>query len=92
MCHRGRVLPKGERRRRANEIVEASGVNDAHKFIQTHSGVRFREHAEWFLNNSGSRRRKPAKPKTMEGWRYCLEKGLKPKLGTFRSLASTTQR
>ena len=27
-------LPKGERRRRANEIVEASGVNDAKQFVE----------------------------------------------------------
>jgi site-specific recombinase XerD len=74
-------LPKGERRRRANEIVEASGVNDAQKFIQTHNGVTFREQAEWFINNSERRRRKPAKPKTIEDWRYCLEKWLNPNLG-----------
>jgi integrase len=74
-------LPRGERRRRANEIVEASGVNDAQKFIQTHNGVTFREQAEWFLNNSARRRRKPAKPKTIEDWRYSLEKWLNPNLG-----------
>ena len=38
-------LPRGERRRKANEIVEASGVNDEQKFIQTHNGVTFREQA-----------------------------------------------
>ena len=43
--------------------------------------VTFREQAEWFLNNSGRRRRKPAKPKTIEDWRYSLEKWLNPNLG-----------
>jgi len=41
-------LPKGERRRKANEIVEASGVNDAQQFIEANTGTTFREQAKTF--------------------------------------------
>ena len=57
-------LPKGERRRRANEIVDASGVNDAKQFVENHVGTTFREQAEWFLSHSVNRKRRPAKPAT----------------------------
>lgn len=71
-------LPKGERRRRANEIVESSGVNDARKFVETNVGTTFREQAEAFLNHSVNRKRRPAKPQTISGWRYCLKNWLNP--------------
>ena len=48
-------LPKGERRRRASEIVEASGVNDLEKFVASGSAT-FREQAKWFLNHSVNRK------------------------------------
>jgi integrase len=74
-------LPKGERQRRANEIVEASGVNDAKQFVETNVGTTFREQAEWFLNHSVKRKRRPAKPQTISGWRYCLKNWLNPVIG-----------
>jgi len=74
-------LPKGERRRRANEIVEASGVNDAQQFIEANNGVTFREQAKWFLNHSVNRKRNPVKPATATTWQNCVDKWLNPNLG-----------
>ena len=74
-------LSKGERRRRANEIVEASGVNDKQEFIETNAGTTFQQQAEWFLDHSAKRKRNPVKPKTIEGWQSCLNKWLNPNLG-----------
>jgi len=74
-------LPAGERRRRANEIVAASGVNDAQVFIETHTVVTFREQAKWFLNHSMKRKRKPVKPATISTWQNCVDKWLNPNLG-----------
>jgi site-specific recombinase XerC len=74
-------LPKGERRRRANEIVEASGVNDAKQFVESNVGTTFREQAEWFLSHSVKRKRRPAKPATVANWRCCVDKWLNPNIG-----------
>jgi integrase len=74
-------LPKGERRRRANEIVEASGINDKEVFVETNVGTTFREQAEWFLSHAVTRKRRPAKPATVANWRCCLDKWLNPHLG-----------
>ena len=74
-------LPKGERRRRANEIVEASGVNDAKQFVETNVGTTFREQAKWFLSHSVNRKRRPAKPATIANWQCCADKWLNPNIG-----------
>jgi|HubBroStandDraft_2_1064218.scaffolds.fasta_scaffold00832_9 integrase len=74
-------LPKGERRRRANEIVETSGVNDAQVFVETNTGVTFREQAKSFLSHSMNRKRSPVKPATSTTWQNCVDKWLNPNLG-----------
>ncbi len=74
-------LSKGERRRRANEIVEASGVNDVEQFVQTTVGTTFREQAKWFLNHSTNRKRRPAKPQTISSWGYSLKNWINPNIG-----------
>ena len=74
-------MPAGERRRRANEIVAVSGVDDAQKFVETTNGVTFREQAKWFLDHSMNRKRKPVKPATTSTWRNCVAKWLNPNLG-----------
>ena len=74
-------LPAGERRRRANEIIAASGVNDGQQFVESNNGVTFREQAERFLNYSMNRKRKPVKPATLTTWRNCVKKWLNPNLG-----------
>jgi integrase len=74
-------LPRGERRRKANEIVEASGVNDAQAFVESVSGTTFREQAQWFINRSMNRKRSPVKPATIQSWQNCVTKWLNPNLG-----------
>jgi integrase len=73
-------LPKGERRRRASEIVEASGVNDQQEFVAS-EGVTFRQQAKWFLNHSVNRKRHPVKQATITTWQNCTDKWLNPNLG-----------
>jgi integrase len=75
------VLSRGERRRKANEIVAASGVNDAQQFVETSNGTTFREQAKWFLNHSMNRRRNPVKPATVRTWEMCVNKWLNPNFG-----------
>ena len=77
------ALPKGERRRRANEIVAVSGVNDTQAFVETTNGVTFREQAKWFLHHSMNRKRNPVKPATSQSWQNCADKWLNPNLGDF---------
>jgi integrase len=74
-------LRSGERRRRANELVAASGVNDLHQIAETTHGVTFREQAKWFLNHAMNRKRNPIKPATSQSWANCIEKWLNPNLG-----------
>jgi integrase len=75
------ALTKGERRCKANEIIAASGVNCAQKFIETTHGTTFREQAKWFLEHSMTRNRKPVKPATSQSWQNCVDKWLNPNLG-----------
>jgi integrase len=74
-------LSKGERRRKANEIVAASGVNDADQYVETTNGVTFREQMKWFLDHAMNRKRRPAKPATLFSWQNCANKWLNPNLG-----------
>jgi integrase len=76
-------LSKGERRRRANGIVEANGLHDAKQYIEANNGITFREQAEWFLNHSMNRKRNPVKPATVTTWQNCVDKWLNPNLGDF---------
>jgi integrase len=73
-------LPKGERRRRASKIVEASGVNDQEEFVAS-EGITFRQQAKWFLNHSVNRKRHPVKQATITTWQNCTDKWLNPNLG-----------
>jgi integrase len=75
------ALSKGERRRKANEIVAASGVNDEKQFVEVTYGATFREQLAWFLNHSMNRKRNPVKPATIQSWQSCADKWLNPNLG-----------
>jgi integrase len=75
------TLSIGQRRRRASEIVAASGVNDPQAFIDTSVGTMFREQAKWFLGHSMNRKRSPVKPATIQSWQNCVNKWLNPNLG-----------
>lgn len=72
---------KAERKRRALETVMASGVNSPQLFATATSGVTFREQGESFMNQAGTRNRKPVKPATLCTWQNCLDKWLNPCLG-----------
>jgi integrase len=74
-------LPKGERRRRSTEIVEASGVNDQQQFNDANISTIFRQQAEQFLQDAAKRKRRPVKPKTLDNWRRAIDKWLNPNLG-----------
>ncbi len=74
-------LLSGERRRRANEIVESSGVNDVKEFVETNVCTTFREQADWFLTHVVKRKRRPVKPATVSNWRYILKNWLNPNIG-----------
>jgi integrase len=74
-------LSRGERRRRATEIVEAAGVNNKQEFIEQTSGTTFREQAEWFLEHAANRKRRPVKQKTLICWESCIARWLNPNVG-----------
>ncbi len=74
-------LSRGERRRKANQIVEASGVNDEQQFVDSHLGVTFREQAKRFMSHSMMRKRNPVKTATITTWDCSIEKWLNPHLG-----------
>jgi len=73
-------LTGGERRIRANEIVAGSGSAEGKAFVESTSAT-FKQQAEIFLNHSINRKRRPAKPTTIQGWRYCLNNWLNPTIG-----------
>ena len=74
-------LNRTERRRRALQIVMSSGVNDPQKFAETTVGTTFKEQSERFMQQASERKRRPIKPKTLQEWRYCMDKWLNPNLG-----------
>lgn len=82
-------LSKGERRRKANQVIEASGVNDEQKFIEATDVRTFREQSKWFLNHSMKRKRNPSKPATTYNWQNCVNKWLNPNLGDLPLSAVT---
>ena len=75
------ALSRTERKRKALEIVMASGVNSPEQFATTTVSITFREQAEKFMHKARTRKRKPVKPPTLSTWQSCLEKWLNPNLG-----------
>jgi hypothetical protein len=82
-------LSKGQRRRRANEIVDTSGVNDTQQFVDSATVVTFREQVELFLGHSMNRKRRPVKPATLTTWKNCVDKWLIPNLGDLPLVSVT---
>lgn len=76
-------LSKTNRKRRALEIVFASGVNSPHHFAQNTAGTTFQEQARQFMSRAITRKRKPIKPATISSWQNCLDKWLIPALGNM---------
>jgi integrase len=75
------LLTKAEQKRRAAEIIQAAGVNNAEQIKQTTQSVTFAQQAERFLEQARTRRRKPISPATYDGWRNCLDAWLIPNIG-----------
>jgi hypothetical protein len=77
-------LSESERKRKAKEIIAASGtdtVEHFEKIVASNLGTMFREQAEWWLNHMQTRKRRPLASSTFETWRCCLDKWLLPTLG-----------
>jgi integrase len=77
-------LSASERKRRAKEIIEASGADTAEHFekvVRSNHGITFREQAEIWLEQMKNRKRKPVAPSTLENWERCLRNWLNPNIG-----------
>jgi integrase len=77
-------LSASERKRRAKEIIEASGADTAEyfdKIVRSNHGITFREQAEIWLEQMKHRKRTPVAPSTLATWECCLENWLNPHLG-----------
>jgi integrase len=73
-----------ERFRRRKEIIVASGADTEEYFKNVEAinhGGTFRRQAEWWLDHAQTRKRKPIKPSTADGFRSYLSKWLNPILG-----------
>lgn len=84
------LLSKIKRRRRAKEIIAASGADTPECLARAQGiaqGRTFREQAEWWINHVQQRQRKPIAPATLESWESCLDFWVLPNLGDL-SLAS----
>ena len=83
ICGPGK-LSASERKRRAKEIIEASGADTAEHFekvVRSNHGITFREQAEIWLEQMKNRKRKPVAPSTLLTWECCLENWLNPNIG-----------
>ena len=77
-------LSASERKRRAKEIIEASGADTAEHFekvVRSNHGITFREQAEIWLEQMKHRKRRPVAPSTLENWERCLKNWLNPNIG-----------
>ncbi len=77
-------LTDSERKRKAREIIAASGADTVEHFekaVASNLGTTFRTQAESWLNYMQTRKRKPLASSTYETWRCCLDKWLLPALG-----------
>jgi integrase len=74
-------LSKAGQRRKAQEIILASKVNDLAKITEASIGTTFSQQAEWFLKHARTRNRKPVTDGTIGAWRAPLDKWLNPNIG-----------
>jgi integrase len=77
-------LSASERKRKAKEIIAASGADTAEQFekvVYSTHGIRFREQAEIWLEQMKNRKRKPVAPSTLATWESCLGNWLNPNIG-----------
>jgi integrase len=77
-------LSASERKRKAKEIIAASGADSVELFervVRSNHGVTFREQAAIWLDQMLNRKRKPVAPATVETWESALDKWVNPNLG-----------
>jgi integrase len=77
-------LSASERKRKAKELIAASGADTAEHFetvVRSNNGITFREQAEIWLEQMKNRKRKPVAPSTLTTWECCLENWLNPNIG-----------
>jgi integrase len=77
-------LSATERKRKAKEIIAASGADTAEYFekvVRSNHGITFREQAEIWLEQMKNRKRKPVAPSTLANWESCLKNWLNPNIG-----------
>ena len=77
-------LTQPERKRRAREIIAASGADTPECLARAEgvsNAVTFREQAAWWLEHVQQRKRKPVAPATIESWQGCLDVWILPNLG-----------
>jgi integrase len=79
-------LSASERKRKAKEIIAASGADTAEHFetvVRSNHGITFREQAEIWLEQMKNRKRKPVAPSTLTTWECCLLNWLNPNIGNM---------
>jgi len=77
-------LTKPERKRRAKEIIIASGADSPECLARAEavmSGLGFREQAEKWIEHIKVRKRRPVKMATVHGYRHLLDRWILPSLG-----------
>jgi hypothetical protein len=77
-------LTASERKRRAKQIIDASGADTEEHFknvIVANLGTTFREQAKWWPEHTRTRKRKPVASATLDTWEDCLRNWLNPELG-----------
>ena len=83
------LLKESQRKRRAREIIAASGADTVEHFEKVHAATRpadsttFRQQAEQWLEHMQNRKRQPIATSTYKTWRSCLDRWLFPKLGAL---------
>jgi integrase len=80
------ALTKPERKRRASEIIIASGADTEELFNRVQAvnlGITFERQAELWLSYMETRRRKPCKPATLQNWQSTLRRWVLPRLGSL---------
>jgi integrase len=78
------ALSASARKRRAHEIITASGADTEEHFNKVVRGVTqttFEQQAEKWLRQMQDRKRKPVAPSTISLWRGCLDNWLNPRIG-----------
>jgi len=78
------LLSKSERKRKAREIIQASGADSPEYFkqvVKQDIGVTFREQSEIWLKHALTRKRKPIRATSAEDIQRELDKWILPEIG-----------